>query len=697
MKVLFAKLPFSEKGKIFAKRIFFCFCMLLLAEIFVFNLKSITGNKENYGAEFSGARTDTPETVEISETGVWFHGDGEVVFGVGRENVNAIQLHFSGVDQRFLCSAAITDDNFSQQYIVAAKKYTSCDYGKFDASFLSYGELKEVKISLSGVDGDVFIDNCEFSTVLPFHFSWLRFLSLFALAVLVCAIVSFRLYAYDYNKKSAKQQKVIWFLMVISALLLCSFYNPEQKAVKYSESDLTYSDPYAQMFDSFHTGRLSLKAEAPQELAELDNPYDRSLRESVVEYNYYWDRAYYEGEYYSYFGATPVLLFYFPFYLISGGYVPTTNMACIFFGILAIIFMYGTVLAFIDRFMKKVNFLLLCAILASSVFISGLAWLVNYSCFYVVPPVASTCFLFLCLWTGIGACGEKAKYKQCLLFAICGLAFVFCFESRATKAFSALILAPLFIGILLDKKLSVKRRAASVISFLVPVVLGLAAVMTYNYARFDSPFEFGATYQLTLSDIHANTVTWKLFIPAMVHFFLQPLTISDVFPYFDFTIINTANYGKYMCSESSVGLLTYPLLCLGILIFPFLLYSLRRNKKEKYRYNNDRIRNYTYALMMVIIVFVSWMDFCVGGIVIRYVTDVMPLAMMLSAWCLMETYYLSENVPVLKKKVLLFFVFAAFLTVLLGYSQVLLQPDGETNLYHPKIISVLEELICFWN
>lgn len=697
MKVLFAKLPFSQKGKIFTIRIFFCFCMLLFAEIFLFNLKSITGNKEDYGVEFSGAWTNTPETVEISENGVCFHGDGEVVFGVNRENVNAIQLHFSGEEQRFLCSAAIADDNFSQEYIVAARKYTSCDYGKFDTSFLSYGELKEVKISLSGVDSDVFIDNCELSTSLPFHFSWLRFLSLFALAVLVCAIVSFKLYTYDYNKKSAKQQKVIWFLMIISALLLCSFYNPEQKAVKYSDSDLTYSDPYTQMFDSFYSGRLSLKAEAPQELAEIDNPYDRSLRESVVGHNYYWDRAYYDGEYYSYFGATPVLLFYFPFYLISGGYVPTTNMACIFFGILAIIFMYGTVLAFVDRFAKKVNFLLLCAILASSVFISGLAWLVNYSCFYVVPPVASTCFLFLCLWTGISACGEKAKYKQCVLFAICGLAFVLCFESRATKAFSALVLAPLFIGILLDKKLSVKRRVACVISFLVPVVLGLAAVMAYNYARFDSPFEFGSTYQLTLSDIHANTVTWKLFLPAMVHFFLQPMTISDVFPYFDFTIINTANYGKYMCTESSVGLLMYPLLCLGILIFPFLLYSLRKNKKEKYRYNNDRIRNYTYALMMVIIVFVSWMDFCVGGIVIRYVTDVMPLATLLSAWCLLETYYFSEKVPVLKKKVLLFFVLAAFVTVILGYSQVLWQPDGETNLYHPRIISVLEELICFWN
>lgn len=696
MKKLFAKLPFSENGKIFARRIVLCICILLLAEVFVFNLKSFTGNKETYGVEFLNCRTDTPDTVEISENGVTFHGDGEVIFTVGREGVNALQLHFTGEDSRFLCTAAISDDNFSQQHIVAAKKYTSCDYGKFDASFLSYEELKEVKISLYGVNNDIIIDECEFSAALPFHFSWLRFLSLFAASVLICAIVTFKLYAYDYNRDSVKQQRVIWLLLVVSAVFLCSFYNPDQKAVKYSESDLTYSDPYTQMFDSFHSGRLTLKAEASPQLAELENPYDRSVRDASIDF-YYWDRAYYDGDYYSYFGATPVLLFYFPFYLISGGYVPTTNMACIFFGILALIFMYGTVLAFAEKFVKKVNFLLLCGILASTVVVSGLAYLVNYSCFYVLPPVASTCFLFLCLWAGISACGQKGKFKQCLQFAICGLAFVLCFETRVTKAFSALILAPLFISVLLDKKLSVKRRAASVISFLVPVVLGLAAVMTYNYVRFDSPFEFGATYQLTLSDIHANKLTWKLFFPAMVHYFLQPVAIIDTFPHFDFSIVMLDNYGKYMCSEPSVGLMAYPVLALGILIAPFLLYSLRKNKGEKYTYNSKRIQNYTYALIMIIIVFVSWLDFCVGGITIRYVTDVMPLATLLAAWCLLKIYHLSERIPQLKKKVLFFFLLASFVTILLGYSQVLCHGDGETNLYHSKILSVLEEATCFWN
>lgn len=696
MKLIFARLPISENGKRFVRRVVICFFVVLLAEIFLFNLKSFTTNNIEIDEEIITIKTDTPETVEITEDEICLRGDGNVVFSIESEDINAMEMYFSGEDQRLLCTAEILDNNFSQQYIAVAKKYTSCDYGKFDTSFLSYGELKNVKVSFNGVDSEVYIDYYNFTNTLPFNFSWIRFLVLFTLAVLGCAIISFRLYECEYNPNSRKQQGVIWLLLLAAVVMLCSFYNPEQKAEKYDEIDLTYSDPYRQMFDSFFEGRLSLKAIPPQELENLENPYDRSVRDSNVA-GYYWDRAYYDGAYYSYFGATPVFLFFFPFYFLSGGYVPTINMASIFFGILAVIFMYETIIAFAERFVKKINFLLLCSILASSVFVSGLAYLVNYSCFYVVPPIASTCFLFLCLWTGICACDEKAKYKQCILFAVCGVSFILCFESRATKAFSALLLAPLFIKVLLNKELSVKRRIASVVSFLLPTILGLAAIMTYNYARFDSPFEFGATYQLTLSDIRANKLTWKLFVPAMIHFFLQPVTITDVFPYFDFTIINTANYGKYMCTESSVGLMYYPVLCLGILIAPFLLYMLRKNRNEKYQYNNERIRNYTYFLITIFLVFVSWLDFCVGGAVIRYVTDVMPLALMLSAWCLMETYSYSEKIPVLKNKVLLFFVLAAGVTMIFGFSQVLWLPDGEINLYRPEVLSILEELICFWN
>ena len=125
MKSIFKNLPMNENGKTFVRRIFLCLCIVLLAEIFLFNLKSFTTERVELDTETIAVRTNTPETVEISDDGICFRGDGDVIFSIGSEGINAMQIFFSGEDIRFLCTASMTDDNFSQQYITVAKKYTS--------------------------------------------------------------------------------------------------------------------------------------------------------------------------------------------------------------------------------------------------------------------------------------------------------------------------------------------------------------------------------------------------------------------------------------------------------------------------------------------------------------------------------------------------------------------------------------------
>ena len=204
MNVWMAKFREDPRWNVFAKRAIIILIAVLFLEVFVFNLKSFTTNKEEYDVEFLSARINTPGTVEIIEDGIHFYGNGEVVFEVWSEDINAVQLHFSGQEKRFLCSVAIADDNFSKDYIVAAKKYTSCAYGKFDTSFLCYGQLREVKIMLNELDSEVLLDNIQLTKALPFHFSWIRVISLITVLMLLCAIVTFKLYTYGYNKKNRK-------------------------------------------------------------------------------------------------------------------------------------------------------------------------------------------------------------------------------------------------------------------------------------------------------------------------------------------------------------------------------------------------------------------------------------------------------------------------------------------------------------
>ena len=53
----------------------------------------------------------------------------------------------------------------------------------------------------------------------------------------------------------------------------------------------------------------------------MDNPYDRQARDAEG-VSYHWDRAYYEGKYYVYFGVMPALVFHLPYYLVTGGAFP---------------------------------------------------------------------------------------------------------------------------------------------------------------------------------------------------------------------------------------------------------------------------------------------------------------------------------------------------------------------------------------
>ena len=119
-----------------------------------------------------------------------------------------------------------------------------------------------------------------------------------------------------------------------------------------------------------------------------------------------------------------MLLFYFPFYFISGGYVPTINMASVFFAVLAAIFIYGTVQAFVKRFIPKVNFLLLCVGLVFSIFTTAVCYLLNYSVMYTLQHCQVPVFVFMSM-DRISAAGRQIiRGICCLWFVVFPLCFV---------------------------------------------------------------------------------------------------------------------------------------------------------------------------------------------------------------------------------------------------------------------------------
>lgn len=685
----------GEKLKKYAVRIGVIALASFIAESFIFNFKSISFNNEKFQADYSTAMTDTPDTVQITDTQVIFNGDGNVILNVSDENIKAVGLDFIGEDKKMLCSADIMDGNFSQYFINVGEKYTTANGGIAEFTFNTYKELYQVKISLSDVNGTVAMSSCIFSSALPFRFSDIRFIVLFAFIAAICTIVTFELHKIVYNCRLWRHKLLVGAVAVICTAGAFTFYQPDQELIDYDTAYISGSDPFVQMFDAVHNGRVSIDIEPSQELVEMENPYDNSMR-GALGVSYAWDRAFYNGKYYSYYGIAPVLVFYYPVYWITGK-LPTLNMTNIFLAALSMILLCGAILAFVKRFIKKPNLLLLLLTMTAACLSSGSYFLAACSSLYCVPGLSGSCFLYLCLWAGLGACNQKKFSRKYILFAVSGIAFVLCVASRPTRALSALMLAPIFLGIIFSKELKIKEKISSAASFMVPVIAGIAGIMAYNYARFDSPFEFGAVYQLTVSDVSANVLTLSSLPYAIIQYFFQPFHMTKRFPFFELPSVGLSGYGQYIYSDFSHGVFMYPLIFAGVAALPFFLYQFRRKKGTKFIYNDDCIKRYTYIVMIALAVILAWIDFCMAGVIFSYVCDIIPVLVLLSVWIILDTQQKLSEIPSASGKSVCVFSVISIATIVITLLELVSLYNSGNNAPHENIFYALEDLLCFWN
>lgn len=687
----------KEKLKRFIKGMTAACLMAFAAECLIFNFKSLTtGNKESVFTDYSAVTSNNEEAVIINDEGIELKKEATIYIDLEKKDINALRLAFDGESNAEIrVVAGIKDENFSKEYVNIGEKVISVNYGKCDFAFNTFEELHSVRLEFYKLNDTIKITNLSFLKALPFYFSDFRFLSVFAVLSLIAAIRSFELHKIIYNRKKRLHRGFIYFFSVFTALTALFFYDGASSSIEYNdELDIYFQDAFVQMFDAYSNGHLDLSFSPSFELMELDNPYDKSLRDAEG-VTAKWDRAYYDGKYYSYYGVTPVLVYYFPYYWIFGK-LPTTNNACVFFGFFSILFMFGAIMAFVRKFIEKPNMLTIVLCMVSSLFASGIYFNLNTSDMYALPGITGTCFLMLCLWCGMEGCIRQGKRLQPVLFAVSGISFVLCLAAKPTRALSCLVIAPVFLELLFNREIRVKSKIASAASFLIPVAAGCAGIMAYNYARFDSPFEFGAVYQLTVSNVNANRLSLKLFPDAILHYFIFPLGVAEKFPFVFFDRLSLKNRQTFIYDEFSMGALSVPLIALGLFLLPFLLHHYRRKKGERFSFSGVIVKNWTYILMFVIAVFIAWFNYCVAGVILSYVCDILPMLTLLAVFVIIDVQSrLNYNGEIMTKSLCVVSA-AAFVTVILGILEIFSLEDGINSLY-PEMIYNAENIFSFWN
>ncbi len=86
------------------------------------------------------------------------------------------------------------------------------------------------------------------------------------------------------------------------------------------------------------------------------------------------------------------------------------------------------------------------------------------------------------------------------------------------------------------------------VAFLLPVVLVAVGLMWYNAARFGSPFDFGANYNLTSNDMTRRGFAVGRIAPAVVTFLAGIPGVQTVFPYITATKMQTNYMGLTITS-----------------------------------------------------------------------------------------------------------------------------------------------------
>lgn len=422
--------------------------------------------------------------------------------------------------------------------------------------------------------------------------------------------------------------------------------------VEYPIEDLTYESQYIKQFDAFMKGQVHLDVAVSEGLLGLENPYDPDAR-NEAEVPFLWDHAYFEGKYYSYFGIAPLATVYFPVYLATGA-LPNEALACIILAFYAVLFSALAYREVVLRFCRKANLWLFlageCAFIAASGVYLGLLCSDLYYIAVLSALASSMAFVFF----AFRAMRERNIPLRAALLVLAALTLTFTVLSRPTAALMCLAVFPIFIKFLSQiKRENLREGIITVSSFALPLLAGAGFVMWYNAARFGSPFDFGAAYQLTLSDISENKLELGFFVSALFSYFIYPFWLVDTHPYIvmGYQLLVPPEARGVYC-DNYVGAFTHGL-PLAVLLYPRVMALDKKEGKREYT------KNAFVALTCALAVFVAFFNFCYAGVNMRYIYDIVAMLSLVGSFTLLDLQARAKGRTKIYMTVLCLVLFAA--------------------------------------
>ncbi len=491
------------------------------------------------------------------------------------------------------------------------------------------GKVGMLHIDLSGSRGTIInLNDIVFNAKVPMMFSPVRILLITLVAMLIYILrPTSSVYNRKTNLRDRRQKRIAIAAAVVQICIFAGMSNINFDATRWDRTEVHHRQ-YYNLIEAFKRGELSL-GEGSDSLKAMQNPYDWTARtENEVEYN--WDNAFYEGRYYSYFGVLPAILLHLPFNLITGYDLPN-QVAVIIFAAGVIIGIMLLLWEIIKKWFKDTPFAVY--IMLSCVFatISSLFYAVYKPDFYMVPPLAglSLSLIGMSLWLGSENSDGTLKSGRVMWGALCIALTSMCRPQFLIILILAIVL--FWDNVFKKRTLFSKASTKQTMSLCIPFIIVAAVAMWYNYARFGSPFDFGANYNLTTNDMTKRGMVFGRTGLGIFTYFLQPMRIDGQFPFINDFDPATVYQGITITEKQMGG---------AFMMFPILLFAIIGIFKKNL-FDDKKVYRLTVAAVISSVV-VAVLDTQMAGILMRYFTDFVWLLSIASAMTVFAMYKACE-------------------------------------------------------
>ena len=519
------------------KRILLIFLFILILEVFFFNV--------------SFWKTLGCKPVVLSDGGAT---DETGYFSTGKTVINApvknISVKLAGLTNTEFASATvyITDEGNSYEY--PTPSYTivpGVDKSGY-TNIYPYGDVTDISVTIQVDEGaQARIESVSANVQAPFVFKCIRFSSLFIIALFINAVFSGScIHDYYCERNNKLQTSVIaasvLFFLILGYLLVTS--NPKCVAAPW-----LHQTQYQELAHSLDAGTVALQRTVAPELLEKENPYD-TIALQAEGIHFHMDCAYYNGQYYVYFGPVPEFMLYYPFYKLTGEDLPNYIAFYAFYS-LFIISAFGLLWELVHTFAKKLPFYLYLTLCVAVCLFPNYVYMGGRPDLYNIPIMAGTAFTLCGLWLWLR--GLASSEKKSIFYASGSLCMALVAGCRPQLLLYSAVALPLFYDETIRKRnLFSKKGLKDTLCFVLPYVFVACFVFWYNAARFGNGFDFGATYSMTTNDMNTRGFNLNRLAHGLFSYLFQPPVIDSSYPFLHSSNL-TADYMGRNITEFMFG------------------------------------------------------------------------------------------------------------------------------------------------